>query len=237
MSTRLKSFIPFVMTALFAGVVLSILSPYGTHGLPMPLRFSYWFGLCLVGGFGVMAADSILRRAGHNAAKPIKAIARSIGSTLGVFIVLVSLMTIMDGLPHPRVALPLLFYIWVIGFTICFVATYVEKDPVQNNRPAIFERLKPALRNAEIYALSAEDHYVRIITSKGDDLVLMRLADAIREAEPLPGLSPHRSWWVGEAGVESVRKSGAKTVIVLKNEIEVPVSRSAQKTVRDAGWV
>ena len=104
-------------------------------------------------------------------------------------------------------------------------------------RPALYERLKPSLRSAEIYALSAEDHYVRVITSAGDDLILMRLSDAITEAAPLIGLSPHRSWWAAEGGTAGVKRSGGKVVITLKNDAVVPVSRNGAKALRDAGWL
>ena len=67
-------------------------------------------------------------------------------------------------------------------------------------------------------------------------MVLMRLTDAIKEASPQIGLSPHRSWWVAENGVETVKRSNGKTEIVLKSGHQVPVSRNGSKTLRDAGW-
>ena len=49
--------------------------------------------------------------------------------------------------------------------------------------PAKFlERLPLKLRGAEVWAVEAEDHYLRLHTSKGQDLILMRLADAIAGA-------------------------------------------------------
>jgi len=43
---------------------------------------------------------------------------------------------------------------------------------------------RPATREVTagiIYAVSAEDHYLRVHTSLGETMVLMRLADAVRQ--------------------------------------------------------
>ena len=42
---------------------------------------------------------------------------------------------------------------------------------------------KIELRGAEIFAVEAEDHYLRLHTSRGSDLILMRLSDAVAELE------------------------------------------------------
>ncbi len=58
------------------------------------------------------------------------------------------------------------------------------------------ERLPAKLRGAVIYAVSAQDHYLRLHTSKGSDLFLMRVSDAIAELDGSEGAQTHRSWWV-----------------------------------------
>ncbi len=101
----------------------------------------------------------------------------------------------------------------------------------------MYERLKPSLRSAEIYALMAEDHYVRVYTSNGEDLILMRLSDAIKEVGDLKGLSVHRSWWVAEGGVKAAKKSDGKIILELHSGQVAPVSRSNQKQVKQSGWI
>jgi DNA-binding LytR/AlgR family response regulator len=98
------------------------------------------------------------------------------------------------------------------------------------------ERLPPKLRGAAIYAVSAEDHYLRLHTSKGSDLILMRLADAISELEGLEGAQTHRSWWVAKDAVESTRRDGDRVTLTLKGGVEAPVSRPNIKPLREAGW-
>jgi DNA-binding LytR/AlgR family response regulator len=107
-----------------------------------------------------------------------------------------------------------------------------------NTEPAsaLRERLSLRLQHAELYALEAEDHYVRAHTSGGSELILMRLADAVREAEGVDGLQTHRSWWIAKAGIAKINREGEKLVALLKSGVEAPISRSYGKAVRDAGW-
>jgi DNA-binding LytR/AlgR family response regulator len=105
-------------------------------------------------------------------------------------------------------------------------------------QPAKFlERLPLKLRGAEVWAVEAEDHYLRLHTSKGQDLVLMRLSDAIAELEGIEGAQVHRSWWVArEAITEAVRGDGRAT-LTLKDAAEVPVSRTYARLLRERGWI
>jgi uncharacterized membrane protein YfbV (UPF0208 family) len=98
------------------------------------------------------------------------------------------------------------------------------------------ERLPPRLRGAELHAVQAEDHYLRIHTSRGSDLILLRLADAIAELEGLDGAQTHRSWWVAKAAVQDVRRGDGRAVLLLPAGVEAPVSRSFAPTLRDQGW-
>jgi DNA-binding LytR/AlgR family response regulator len=84
-------------------------------------------------------------------------------------------------------------------------------------------------------ALSVEDHYVRIRTTRGEDMVLMRLTDAIREAAPTPGLRVHRSHWVAIAGVANARRDGDRAILKMIAGGDIPASRSHIPALRQAG--
>ena len=102
--------------------------------------------------------------------------------------------------------------------------------------PAFFARL-PARLGRDLLALEMEDHYVRVHTAEGSDLLLMRLRDAIAELSGLDGRQVHRSYWVAAAAVGGVeRKPDGKLTLVLRNGLRVPVSRSYAADVRAAGW-
>ncbi len=72
--------------------------------------------------------------------------------------------------------------------------------------------------------------------SRGSDLILMRLADAFKELGEGRGLQVHRSWWVDFGAVRQLRRDGARTVLVLADGQEVPVSRTYLAAVRSAHW-
>ena len=102
--------------------------------------------------------------------------------------------------------------------------------------PKFLSRLPPRLAGAELYAVEAEDHYLRLHTSEGQDLILMRLGDAIEELEGLEGAQTHRSWWVAKAAVTGAERLDGRAVLTLKDGAEVPVSRGFAKALRSAGW-
>jgi DNA-binding LytR/AlgR family response regulator len=85
--------------------------------------------------------------------------------------------------------------------------------------------------------VSSEDHYLRLHTSKGSDLILMRLTDAITELEGLEGAQTHRSWWVARDAVESARRDGDNVKLMLKGGVEAPVSRPNVRALREEGWL
>lgn len=248
-SRFVKYLTPLLVTSLMAGIVLAVIAPLNTQHMSLAMRLIFWVGLCLAGGLGAAAAEGVLklyrRRSGARDFGPWGVAAwQSIGATLAV-----SLFLIAPRLPMlPKYMALNLFYIWVIAIVISSVGALQKSGTMSeprddseaglNSRQApLYRRLKPALRQCEIYALRSEDHYVRVITSGGDDLILMRLSDAITEVEPVVGLSPHRSWWVAEQGVKTVARKDGKTQITLNNGAVVSVSRSGAKGVKAAGWL
>ena len=89
----------------------------------------------------------------------------------------------------------------------------------------------------DLLCLRTEDHYLRIHTTAGHDLILFRLKDAISELAGADGMQVHRSYWVARDAVETVEKKGRKTTLILKNGLRVPVSEGHLPTVRVAGWL
>ena len=102
--------------------------------------------------------------------------------------------------------------------------------------PRFLARLPARLAGADLYAVEAEDHYLRLHTSQGQDLILLRLSDAIEELEGLEGAQTHRSWWVAKAAVTDAERLDGRAVLTLKDGSEAPVSRAFAKALRSAGW-
>ena len=89
----------------------------------------------------------------------------------------------------------------------------------------------------DLLALEMEDHYLRIHTAVGSDLILMRLRDALTELSSERGLQVHRSWWVAKNAVASIERDGQKLVLTLRNGLKVPVSKTYRDQVKDAGLI
>jgi len=226
-------------TSLIAGVLLAILGPLGTSRMPASGRFIYWVGLCLAGGFGAGTVEILLERFKRD----FNFWQEVLGQSLGAALCVCTFMFILYPPYNLQNLVITIFYIWLISVILCFVGALfhnyrAEKGSGESpTRPPLLDRLPPPLRHAEIYAISSEDHYVRVHSSAGDDMILMRLSDAVKEAAPLAGVQTHRSWWVAEKGVDSVSKKSGKIDLKLKNGLTVPVSRSGRTQVSNAGWI
>ena len=85
--------------------------------------------------------------------------------------------------------------------------------------------------------MESEDHYLRLHTSQGQDLILMRLADAVAELEGIEGAQVHRSWWVAREAIAESRRGDGRATLTLKDGSEVPVSRTYAKLLRERGWI
>lgn len=102
-------------------------------------------------------------------------------------------------------------------------------------QPRLLARLPERLRDAEILALEAEEHYTKVHTSGGNTLLLLRFSDAIAEMAPVPGLQVHRSFWISRQAVDRVTRVERRMVVRLQGGLEVPVSRSFRLAVQGAG--
>ncbi len=101
----------------------------------------------------------------------------------------------------------------------------------------IMARLPMRLRHARLIALEAEDHYLRVHTDAGSELILMRLGDAIAELDGLEGSRTHRSWWVARAAVTDVVMVAGRVSLILNGGLTAPVSRASKPVLAQAGWL
>lgn len=116
------------------------------------------------------------------------------------------------------------------------VATASSADPQHASAPDFFRRVPSAL-GRDLLALEMEDHYLRIHTALGSDLILLRLRDALAELDPGRGRQVHRSWWVAEGAVASAERDPRRPILVLRNGLRVPVSKTYRDQVKEAGWL
>ena len=234
--------------ALFSAIggFLAFINPYNaSQGSNFLWSFLYWTGLIIVGGLtgraGVIAAERLQRPPHWATAILLSSAAASFGVTIAIYLLeMVRAWTINIPLWYfPRIyGLVFVISLGVASITYLFDRVQ-EAPPVQetNGDPVakFLERLPVKYRTAELYAISSEDHYLRIHTSLGEEMILMRLADALRELADADGLQTHRSWWVSRAGVAEARRENGKLVLELKSGGEAPVSRTYTTAVKEAG--
>ena len=109
-------------------------------------------------------------------------------------------------------------------------------QPVPADAPApAFLSKTNGLRLEDVIALQAEEHYVRVHTTDGAELIHHRLSDAVGEMPAAAGLRVHRSWWVAEQAVASARRGERRYRLELSNGLSVPVSDSFTAEARARG--
>lgn len=102
--------------------------------------------------------------------------------------------------------------------------------------PSFLQRVSEEIR-APVIALEAEQHYLRVFTEKGRDLILYRFSDAVAEMTPETGAQVHRSWWVSRAAIDRAVKENGAWRLILKDGTEVPVSRTFLLAARQSGLI
>jgi DNA-binding LytR/AlgR family response regulator len=229
-----------------AGLFLAFSGAMGTADVPLAQRLLYWTPLMLLGALvGHGASVVISRFPGARDNVWLFGALLAVAIALPFTVVVWGYTSLMFG-AFAVAALPSLFG------GVLLISAAMTANMILANLPGrvthaaagadapggvrFLERLPPKLKGAAIYAVSAEDHYLRLHTSKGSDLILMRLAEAISELEGLEGAQTHRSWWVAKDAVESARRDGDRVTLALKGGAEAPVSRPNIKPLREAGW-
>lgn len=95
-------------------------------------------------------------------------------------------------------------------------------------------RLPPSL-GKEVIALSAEDHYVRVYTKLGNDLILYRFSDAVREMPENLGIQVHRSHWVNLGAITKFEESGRAYKLTVEDSVTIPVSQRYIEVLKGHG--
>ncbi|MEM8616875.1 MAG: LytTR family DNA-binding domain-containing protein [Pseudomonadota bacterium] len=229
------------------GAFLAFINPYDATGdLPYPLALLYWTGMILVGGLMAEAAMFLYRKWLQPGPVIGMLAVAAISSAFAVssFIIAIehffaSGVALNFWLPLYGLVLVISIAVTLIGFTVD--RAFNDDGPEQIQAPdpteTFMQRLPIKHRQATLHAIASEDHYLRVYTSAGEELILMRLTDAVRELAEADGLQVHRSWWIAREGlVEEVRRDG-RSLLRLPSGTEVPVSRSYRKTAKAAGFI
>ncbi len=88
------------------------------------------------------------------------------------------------------------------------------------------QQFLPADKTGPLIALSAQDHYVNIMTENGEHLVRISMKDAIALVLKDEGIRVHRSHWVAHDAIISLNKNSGRFFVTLRNGAEIPVAKS-----------
>jgi hypothetical protein len=109
----------------------------------------------------------------------------------------------------------------------------VQPPPAEAMRPNFLERAPVQLGVADVLAIKAEQHYIRVISAEREYMLLYRFSDAMNELDPATGQQVHRSFWVNNAAIDTVRPRAKRFTLKLSNGFEVPVSSPYHAVVKD----
>jgi DNA-binding LytR/AlgR family response regulator len=249
--SRITGAIRWTGITLALGLTFAWFGVYETSQMPFPERAVYWTGLMAIGVISSLLVSPLVFDRWMPRSHPalqivVTALLISAPVTIGLFVI----ASVGRGEMQSFGFVSMQYVYCIVISTLLTSAAWVLSRMAQMRAaPArvaagagattstFLDRLPVRMRAAEIYAVESEDHYLRVHTSAGQELILMRLADAVRELAALEGLQTHRSWWVARQGLADVVKGDGRLTLKLKSGAEAPVSRTYVKTVKDAGWL
>lgn len=224
-----------------ATLILTIVGPFGTDNAMHTLsRIAYWGVIVVacysVGYFGTLVGDNL---AGPKAKRLRRLLIAAPLTAVGVMAVVYA----MNGLTinYWATGAELAMLAGNVVVISCIISTmfHVADSGAQistalSSQPTLLDRIAFDKR-APLVSLSVEDHYVRIRTIKGEDMVLMRLADAIREVGETSGLHVHRSHWIALDQVTAATRNGDGAILTMSHGPDIPVSRANIPSIKEAG--
>jgi hypothetical protein len=246
-------------TALLVAALLSLMAPWGTWRLGLPVRIGYFLACALFWKLGLAVGRRLVARLtpsiGGPGAVVLMVLAGSIPASAGTELSL----WVVTG--HTAAFAPLYLESLVLGLVIAFAyrglfqaqpaSAFIPKAPASAQaRPAaaspaasvppmpeaFLARHAPDLAGRRLLALEAEDHYLRIHVVGASTLVLLRMRDATEMLGASAGWQPHRSFWLANGCRARAERRGQGWQLALENGLVVPVSRAALPAMRAAGF-
>jgi hypothetical protein len=234
-----------LLLLLALGLMLAALGPYRTLDVPDALRIAYWLAATAVAGVTGILVDRALERRVPAFWQRIAAV--SLLMTLPVTPLIYVLNAVMLGLPRrPWLLWQLAWQVLVVSALIMALrgllwrriveTRTIVAPPLPEAERAFRQRLSAKRRTARLIAIEAEDHYVRVHTDAGSELLAMRFSEAVDELARAHGYRLHRSWWAAANALESVRWNRGTGEARLTGGLVAPISRGCAAVLKEAGW-
>ena len=244
---RWRTVVRSACVAAAAALVLTLTGAFGTGDEPFLYRLLYWLIVMTAGWAWGQLCQRLLERRADLEERPWLHTAALTGLIAGPMCLFVWAATgpFFAGALYPvselaRIVVPV---VTVTAAVSALVVLLGRSTPIQTHASAegaktvrFVERLPLHLRGARLIAVESEDHYLRVHTDRGSDLILMRLSDAVDELEGLEGAQTHRSWWVAKDAVRGASRGDGRATLALEGGLAAPVSRRYARALRESGW-
>ena len=206
--------------------------PFGTlEVLPSGIRLIYWALIVLTTSSLALWMHKLMGTMNWRSVFRASVVSLVYGLIVAGVVMMVSLMLLTPIQSYPghvellSYSFPSAVVIFFLSFLVVRSRSMVSHD-TPPERAALFSRLEKHSDAQRILSLSAQDHYVEVTTELGTELCLIRLSDAIAEAEPEEGYQVHRSHWVAKAAVKKLLNKGTNSQVILSDERILSVSQS-----------
>jgi hypothetical protein len=235
-----------VLVLVLAGLFMGAIGPFGSAVYPGARRYLYWLACIVGGGMIGIAIDETLGR--RQRGFWLRVAYDSLLMTPAVTALVIAVGWVIIGRDStPRYLIQLLWQVLVISLAVMAFRALVFRPrrvetrtiiapPLPEAEATFRKRLSAKRRLARLIAIEAHDHYLRVHTDSGVELISMRFADALEELAAAHGLRIHRSWWVAADAIQSVRWRRGAGEARLAADLTAPVSRSYAADVKAAGW-
>lgn len=222
-----------VLSWLVVTVLVSFSGPFGTYeGFPFLHRLVYWAIVVAISIVAGATVRVVLRRTfrslGDWGLTLANAVVMSLVLTVPVMLFTNAISAGTDGknIPSPG---EIMFLIFIVAVGVGALRSLLSQPPPPAG-PRLMQRVEPEMRG-RVIRLAVFDHYVSLITEKGETRLLMRFCDAIAELPPVEGVQVHRSHWVAVDAVQERLCEKGRLFLKTDDGALVPVSRNFRPEV------
>jgi hypothetical protein len=183
------------------GLLMGFLAPFASERAPVARRYLHWM-ICMVGGgvIGIVIDDLLARRM---TASWRRVVAVAALMTPPVTLLVLATEHTLSGAPFDWPVYGWLFrQVGPIVLAMMAVRALVWRRvparietrtvvaaPLPDAEAAFRRRLSARRRQARLIAVEAHDHYLKVHTDAGDELITLRFSDALAELAQAPRLA------------------------------------------------
>ena len=222
--------------------ILGFLGPFGSYAMPLLERLLYWF-IMFNAGYFIYYFSHKLTDWFFKSKSPhpiLLFITPTLLATVPLSI-LVGYATLQVGYRF-SISMPIFIYllpqVFILGIIIDSLMRFINSkqfNKINKKVSHTFINRLPNNLGDELICFAMEDHYIQVYTTLGSHMILMRMKDALIELKDYKGMQVHRSYWVAIDAIKSVKKQSRKTLLVMNNGLDIPVSRKYLPILKEAG--